>query len=159
MNPRRRTVAGPPCFPGPAAFPGRADLAILAIGAEAIVDVVRQWAEAGIGSGIVWAGGFAEIGALSRTAAGAGRGMRQDRLQSLRSELHRRHQHAPGHDGQLRVLAARDGRAGAAVGFVTRFSRLAVAVPWRRFVLEANPIRVREGEAVAVDGLLVVEEP
>jgi hypothetical protein len=28
---------------------------------------------------------------------------------------------------------------GAAIKFVTRLSRLAVAVPWRRFVLEVNP--------------------
>lgn len=62
VHPRRQTVAGLPCFPGPAALPGPADLAILAIAADAIVGVVRQCAEAGIGSGIVWAGGFAETG-------------------------------------------------------------------------------------------------
>jgi acetyltransferase len=63
VNPRRETVAGLPCFPKPATLPGAADLAIIAIGADAIVDMVRECAAAGITSGIVWAGGFAETGA------------------------------------------------------------------------------------------------
>ena len=42
VNPRRETVAGLPCFPKPATLPGVADLAIIAIGAEAIVDMVRE---------------------------------------------------------------------------------------------------------------------
>jgi len=46
-----------------------------------------------------------------------------------------------------------------AAGFVTAFSRLAATAPWRRFVLEVNPIRVSGEGVVAVDGLLVVEEP
>ncbi len=62
VNPRRQTVAGLPCFPKVASLPGPADLAILAISADAIVDMVRECAEAGIAHGIVWAGGFAEVG-------------------------------------------------------------------------------------------------
>jgi acyl-CoA synthetase (NDP forming) len=62
VNPRRETVAGLPCFPGPASLPQPADLALLAIGAEGIVAAVRECAEAGIANGIVWAGGFAETG-------------------------------------------------------------------------------------------------
>jgi acetyltransferase len=62
VNPRRQTVAGLPCFPRPATLPGPADLAILAISAEAIVDMVGECAGAGIRHGIVWAGGFAEAG-------------------------------------------------------------------------------------------------
>jgi acyl-CoA synthetase (NDP forming) len=62
VNPRRETVAGLPCFPKPATTPGPADLAIIAIGADAIVDMVRECAATGITSGIVWAGGFAETG-------------------------------------------------------------------------------------------------
>jgi hypothetical protein len=46
-----------------------------------------------------------------------------------------------------------------AAGFVRAFSRLAATAPWRRFVLEVNPIRVSGEGVVAVDGLLVVEEP
>jgi acetyltransferase len=62
VNPRRQTVAGLPCFPKPRDLPGPADLAILAIPADSIVSLVRECAEAGIFHGIVWAGGFAELG-------------------------------------------------------------------------------------------------
>src|SRR5262245_25366672 len=62
VNPRGEAVGGLPCFPRLAALPDRADLAILAIAAERIRDAVRECAEAGIDSGIVWAGGFAETG-------------------------------------------------------------------------------------------------
>jgi acyl-CoA synthetase (NDP forming) len=62
VNPRRETVAGLRCYPTPGDLPGSADLAILAINAEAIVGVVRDCAAAGIRNGIVWAGGFAEVG-------------------------------------------------------------------------------------------------
>jgi acetyltransferase len=62
VNPRRETVSGLRCFPAPADLPGAADLAILAVGADSVVEVVRQCAAAGIGAGIAWAGGFAEVG-------------------------------------------------------------------------------------------------
>jgi acyl-CoA synthetase (NDP forming) len=47
----------------------------------------------------------------------------------------------------------------AAAAFVAAFSQLAASAPWRRFVLEVNPIRWGGDGVVAVDGLLVVEEP
>jgi hypothetical protein len=50
-------------------------------------------------------------------------------------------------------------RAEDAAAFVAAFSRLAASAPWRRFVLEVNPIKWGRGGVVAVDGLLVVEEP
>jgi hypothetical protein len=59
------------------------------------------------------------------------------------------------HAGRL----APDADAEGAAPFVARFSRLAASAPWRRFVLEVNPIRVGPDGPVAVDGLLVVEEP
>jgi acyl-CoA synthetase (NDP forming) len=62
VNPRRQAVAGLPCFPSLASLPGRADLAVLAVGADSIADLVRECAGAGIAAGIVWAGGFAEVG-------------------------------------------------------------------------------------------------
>ncbi len=62
VNPRRQTVAGLPCFPRPQDLPAPADLAILAVPADAIGDLVRECAQAGIAHGIVWAGGFAEVG-------------------------------------------------------------------------------------------------
>jgi hypothetical protein len=65
---------------------------------------------------------------------------------------------------RLRVVRhARRGHAapalGAAADFVAGFSRVAATAPWPRFVFEVNPIRVSGHGAVAVDGLLVVEEP
>jgi acetate---CoA ligase (ADP-forming) len=42
--------------------------------------------------------------------------------------------------------------------FVARFSELAVRAPWRRFVLEANPVKWTRDSAVAVDGLLIIDE-
>jgi hypothetical protein len=47
----------------------------------------------------------------------------------------------------------------APAAFVAAFSRLAASAPWRRFVFEVNPIRWNRDGVVAVDGLLVVEEP
>jgi acyl-CoA synthetase (NDP forming) len=48
---------------------------------------------------------------------------------------------------------------GAAADFVARFSQVAVSAPWRSFVLEVNPIKWHADRAVAVDGLLVIENP
>ena len=50
-------------------------------------------------------------------------------------------------------------RTETAAAFVAAFSQLAASAPWRRFVLEVNPIRWGRDGVVAVDGLLVVEEP
>jgi acetyltransferase len=46
----------------------------------------------------------------------------------------------------------------ALAGFVARFSQLAAAVPWRRFVLEVNPVKWSRDGVTAVDGLLLIEE-
>ena len=73
-------------------------------------------------------------------------------------------------DGALRLLRLlrlvrraeqTAGPAGlAALGdFVAGFSRLAATAPWERFVLEVNPVKWRADGPVAVDGLLVVEQP
>ena len=43
--------------------------------------------------------------------------------------------------------------------FVARLSQLAAGAPWRRFVLEVNPVKWSDVQVTAVDGLLVVEEP
>jgi acyl-CoA synthetase (NDP forming) len=43
--------------------------------------------------------------------------------------------------------------------FIARFSQLAAGAPWRRFVLEVNPLKWRRETVTAVDGLLIVEEP
>jgi acyl-CoA synthetase (NDP forming) len=43
--------------------------------------------------------------------------------------------------------------------FVAAFSQLAAAAPWARFVLEVNPVKWCPESPIAVDGLLVVEQP
>lgn len=43
--------------------------------------------------------------------------------------------------------------------FLARFSRLAATAPWQRFVLEVNPIKWTRDGVVAVDALLIVEQP
>jgi acyl-CoA synthetase (NDP forming) len=66
VNPRRDTVAGLPCYPAPEALPAPADLALLTVPAAAVLGAVRACAAAGTRHGIVWAGGFAEIGGEGR---------------------------------------------------------------------------------------------
>lgn len=52
-----------------------------------------------------------------------------------------------------------DGALMPLADYVSRFSRLAAGAPWRRFAFEINPVKQRGEEVVAVDGLLVIEEP
>jgi len=47
----------------------------------------------------------------------------------------------------------------AVAEFVARFSELAEASPWKKFVFEVNPIKWHSNHVVAVDGLLIIEEP
>ncbi len=47
----------------------------------------------------------------------------------------------------------------AVARFLVQFSQLAMTAPWRRFILEVNPIKWSTDGVVAVDGLLVIEEP
>jgi acetate---CoA ligase (ADP-forming) len=66
--------------------------------------------------------------------------------------------------GRLRIAALardQDGRfpADAAADFIARLSRLAAAAPWSKFVIEVNPVKWSRSGAVAVDGLIIVEEP
>jgi acyl-CoA synthetase (NDP forming) len=64
---------------------------------------------------------------------------------------------------RLRIRGqAREGGAAlapeAAAAFIADLSALAATAPWRRFVLEVNPIKWSRDGVVAVDGLLIVEE-
>jgi hypothetical protein len=43
--------------------------------------------------------------------------------------------------------------------FVAQFSHVAAGAPWRRFVLEVNPVKWRPDGVTAVDGLILIEEP
>jgi acyl-CoA synthetase (NDP forming) len=60
---------------------------------------------------------------------------------------------------RLRVMRKAGGESDALLDFASRFSALAAAAPWRRFVLEANPVKWTADEARAIDGLLIIEEP
>jgi len=60
---------------------------------------------------------------------------------------------------RLRVIRKAGDRLDALLDFASRFSALAAAAPWRRFVLEVNPVKWTADEARAIDGLLIVEEP
>jgi hypothetical protein len=48
---------------------------------------------------------------------------------------------------------------GVLAAYISRLSRLAAGAPWRRFVLELNPVKWKRYEVTAVDGLLVIAEP
>ena len=47
--------------------------------------------------------------------------------------------------------------AGPAADFIARFSELALTAPWRRFILEVNPLKWTRDAVVAVDGLLIID--
>ena len=62
VNPRYETVAGLTCYADVALLPDVPDVAIVLVGANRVIDVVRQLAEAGTGAAIVLASGFGEAG-------------------------------------------------------------------------------------------------
>jgi acyl-CoA synthetase (NDP forming) len=43
--------------------------------------------------------------------------------------------------------------------FVAAISQVGASAPWQQFTLEINPVKWRTDEVIAVDGLLVVEQP
>lgn len=55
-------------------------------------------------------------------------------------------------------LAPHEASANKAAEFIAAFSQIAVAAPWKRFTFEVNPVKWTQDRAVAVDGLLVIEE-
>jgi acetyltransferase len=68
VNPDRETVLGEPCYPRIDAVPDASSvgLAVVAVPASAVVDVVRQAGEAGIGNVVVITAGFSEAGERGR---------------------------------------------------------------------------------------------
>ncbi len=66
VNPGRPTVGGLPCYPTLRELPAIPDLAILAVPAESIVDMVKECVATGVPAAVAWAGGFAETGAEGR---------------------------------------------------------------------------------------------
>src|SRR5215475_13595458 len=59
VNAGRPTVAGLPCFAHLSALPTLPDLVIIAVPAEAVIEVVQDCISVGAPAAIVWAGGFA----------------------------------------------------------------------------------------------------
>lgn len=81
---------------------------------------------------------------LQRAPIGEERALRMiDRLRFARSAERMK-------DPPDRALLAR---------FIAGLSQLAAGAPWRRFVLEINPVKWSGHQVTAVDGLLIVEEP
>jgi acetate---CoA ligase (ADP-forming) len=60
VNAGRSEVAGLPCYSSLAALPRVPDLAIIAVPADAVNDVVKECIDVGVPAALVWAGGFAE---------------------------------------------------------------------------------------------------
>jgi acetate---CoA ligase (ADP-forming) len=60
---------------------------------------------------------------------------------------------------RLRVMRKAADPPNALLDFLCRFSALSASAPWRRFVLEVNPVKWTKHEARAVDGLLIIEQP
>lgn len=66
VNPRRDEVQGLRSWPSISALPHPVDTAIVALPAAAVLDALRECADAGTGAAIVFAGGFAETGEPGR---------------------------------------------------------------------------------------------
>jgi acyl-CoA synthetase (NDP forming)/RimJ/RimL family protein N-acetyltransferase len=62
VNPRARSVAGILAYPSIAELPGQVDLAVLAVPAADVPEVVRQCGEHGVRGLVVMSGGFGESG-------------------------------------------------------------------------------------------------
>ncbi|MCR6482080.1 acetate--CoA ligase family protein [Amycolatopsis sp. OK19-0408] len=62
VHPRRRVLAGLPCFPSVADLPGVPDAAFLSVPARSTVDLVGELARVGAGGVVCHASGFAEAG-------------------------------------------------------------------------------------------------
>ncbi|HEX6313020.1 MAG TPA: acetate--CoA ligase family protein [Acidimicrobiia bacterium] len=68
VNPRAGTVGGRAAYPAVGDLPAGVDLAVLAVPAPAVPDVIEQCGAAGVGAAVVCAGGFAETGDAQRAA-------------------------------------------------------------------------------------------
>jgi len=62
VNPGRAEIQGLPCFPSIASLPCAPDLAVVALPAHLVVDTVRELADAGARSAVIFSAGFAETG-------------------------------------------------------------------------------------------------
>lgn len=71
VNPRAGRVAGLPCYPDLAAVPDPCDLAIVAVPARSVVEVVGQAADRGVRAAVVLSAGFDELGEAGAARAAA----------------------------------------------------------------------------------------
>jgi acetyltransferase len=62
VNPRYETLKGIPCYPDVTAVPSPCDLAIIAVPAASVAEVVEQCGAAGIGNAVILSAGFREAG-------------------------------------------------------------------------------------------------
>jgi acyl-CoA synthetase (NDP forming) len=63
VNPGRKTIFGQPCYESVSELPETIDLALVALNAQLAVDVVPEIGRCGVGVAVVFASGFAELGA------------------------------------------------------------------------------------------------
>lgn len=68
VNARYERIGEQPCYPALAALPEVPDCAVLTVAREAVEPVVREAARLGVGGAIIFASGYAEIGAADRIA-------------------------------------------------------------------------------------------
>ena len=112
VNPRYPELAGHRCYPSITAIEGDCDLAVIALPAAQVPDVVRQCGQRGIGFAVVLGGGFREAGP-------AGARIEADMLAAARE--HHVRLIGPNCLGLVNVHA----RAYAAFGSITREPQLA----------------------------------
>jgi acetyl-CoA synthetase len=68
VNARYDRIGDLPCYPSVAALPEVPDCAVITTPREAVEDIVRDCAAAGVGGAIVFASGYAEVGKAERLA-------------------------------------------------------------------------------------------
>ena len=66
VNPTREQMEGLPCFDSLESLPGAPDAALVAVSAEATIDVVARLASMGAGGAVCYASGFREVGSDTR---------------------------------------------------------------------------------------------
>src|SRR5262245_5358175 len=68
VNPKRRDIAGHPCFPRAEDLPEPPDAVFLAVRRDAAVDTVAQLREIGAGGVVCYSAGFREVGGAGAVA-------------------------------------------------------------------------------------------
>jgi acyl-CoA synthetase (NDP forming) len=66
VNPRRESMEGQPCYPDLKSLPGVPDATLVAVSAQASIEVVSQLSAMGAGGAVCYAAGFSEAGEDSR---------------------------------------------------------------------------------------------